>query len=47
MSTSHTRPPKYGPGTAQVTAARRYGGQRHTRGYLNGRNPGDVIRAPP
>ncbi len=41
-----TRPPKYGPGTPQVTTARRYGGQRHTRGHPNGRNPGDVWSIP-
>jgi DNA modification methylase len=39
---SHTRPPKYGPGTRQVTAAQRYGDSRHRRGHPNGRNPGDV-----
>jgi DNA modification methylase len=37
-----TRPPKYGPGTREVTTASRYGGDRHTRGHPNGRNPGDV-----
>jgi site-specific DNA-methyltransferase (cytosine-N4-specific) len=37
-----TRPPKYGPGTPEVTTASRYGGARHTRGHPNGRNPGDV-----
>jgi site-specific DNA-methyltransferase (cytosine-N4-specific) len=41
-----TRPPKYGPGTPEVTAARRYGGRRHTRGHPNGRNPGDVWSIP-
>jgi site-specific DNA-methyltransferase (cytosine-N4-specific) len=34
---SRTRPPKSGPGTPEVTTAR-----RHTRGHPNGRNPGDV-----
>ncbi len=43
---SRTRPPKYGPGTREVTAASRYGGQRHTRGHPNGRNPGDVWSIP-
>jgi site-specific DNA-methyltransferase (cytosine-N4-specific) len=43
---SRTRPPKYGPGTPQVTTARRYGGSRHTRGHPNGRNPGDVWSIP-
>jgi site-specific DNA-methyltransferase (cytosine-N4-specific) len=42
----HTRPPKYGPGTPEVTAARRYGVRRHTRGHPNGRNPGDVWSIP-
>jgi DNA modification methylase len=37
-----TRPPKYGPGTPEVTTSSRYGGDRHTRGHVNGRNPGDV-----
>jgi DNA modification methylase len=41
-----TRPPKYGPGTREVTAARRYGERRHTRGHPNGRNPGDVWSIP-
>jgi len=37
-----TRPPKYGPHTRQVVAARRYGiGRRHAAHPL-GRNPGDV-----
>jgi DNA modification methylase len=45
-SGSRTRPPKYGPATPQVTAARRYGGHRHTRGHPNGRNPGDVWPIP-
>jgi DNA modification methylase len=42
---SPTRRPKYGPGTREVTTARRYGG-RHTRGHPNGRNPGDVWSIP-
>lgn len=41
-----TRPPKYGPGTHQVTGARRYGDRRHSRGHPNGRNPGDVWSIP-
>jgi DNA modification methylase len=41
-----TRPPKYGPGTPEVLTASRYGGQRHTRGHPNGRNPGDVWSIP-
>jgi DNA modification methylase len=41
-----TRPPKYGPGTPEVTAPRRYGGRRHIRGHPNGRNPGDVWSIP-
>jgi DNA modification methylase len=41
-----TRPPKYGPDTPEVTTARRYGGQRHSRGHPNGRNPGDVWSIP-
>jgi DNA modification methylase len=43
---SHTRPPKYGPGTPQVTRAARYGDRRHSRGHPNGRNPGDVWSIP-
>ncbi len=43
---SRTGPPKYGPGTPEVTTARRYGGQRHTRGHPHGRNPGDVWSIP-
>jgi hypothetical protein len=39
---SRTRPPKYGPGTPEVTASSRYGGRRHTSGHPNGRNPDDV-----
>jgi DNA modification methylase len=41
-----TRPPKYGPGTPQVTAASRYGDSAHRRGHPNGRNPGDVWSIP-
>jgi DNA modification methylase len=45
-----TRPPKYGPGTREVTAARRYGSSRHDpcnrRAHPNGRNPGDVWSIP-
>ena len=41
-----SRPPKYGPGTPEVTTARLYGGRRHTRGHPNGRNPGDVWSIP-
>jgi DNA modification methylase len=40
------RPPKYGPGTPEVTTARRYGDRRHSRGHRNGRNPGDVWSIP-
>ena len=43
---SRTRPPKYGPGTPEVTGSSRYGGKRHTRGHPNGRNPGDVWSIP-
>jgi DNA modification methylase len=43
---SRTRPPKYGPGTPQVTRASRYGDPRHRRGHHNGRNPGDVWSIP-
>ena len=43
---SPTRPPKYGPGTPEVTGARRYGVQRHNRRHPNGRNPGDVWSIP-
>jgi DNA modification methylase len=43
---SCTRPPKYGPGTPEVTTSSRYGGSRHTRGHPNGRNPGDVWSIP-
>jgi site-specific DNA-methyltransferase (cytosine-N4-specific) len=42
-----TRPPKYGPGTPEVTTARRYGsGRNHDRRHPNGRNPGDVWSIP-
>jgi len=41
-----TRPPKYGPGTPQVTRAARYGDPRHRRGHRNGKNPGDVWSIP-
>jgi site-specific DNA-methyltransferase (cytosine-N4-specific) len=37
-----TRPPKYGPHTRQVIAARRYGNDRRHAAHPNGRNPGDV-----
>jgi hypothetical protein len=43
---SRTRPPKYGPGTPEVTTARRHGADRHTRRHPNGRNPGDVWSTP-
>jgi DNA modification methylase len=41
-----TRPPKYGPGTREVSTASRYGSSRHRRGHPNGRNPGDVWSIP-
>jgi DNA modification methylase len=45
-----TRPPKYGPGTPEVTGSGRYGGLRrsdgHRRVHPNGRNPGDVWSIP-
>jgi DNA modification methylase len=41
-----TRPPKYGPGTREVSAASRYGTSRHRRAHPNGRNPGDVWSIP-
>jgi DNA modification methylase len=45
-----TRPPKYGPGTPEVTGSGRYGGLRrndsHRRAHPNGRNPGDVWSIP-
>jgi len=40
------RPPKYGPGTPEVTGASRYGEARRSRGHPNGRNPGDVWSIP-
>jgi len=44
------RPPKYGPGTREVTTARRYGTGRHSathrRAHPNGRNSGDVWSIP-
>jgi DNA modification methylase len=43
---SATRPPKYGPGSPEVTGARRYGIARHDRRHPNGRNPGDVWSIP-
>jgi site-specific DNA-methyltransferase (cytosine-N4-specific) len=44
---SPTRPPKYGPGTPEVTGARRYGtGRPRDRRHPNGRNPGDVWSIP-
>ena len=43
---SGTRPPKYGPHTREVIAARRYGNGRGGRGHPNGRNPGDVWSIP-
>jgi DNA modification methylase len=45
-SGSCTRPPKYGPGTPEVTGSRRYGIRRHDRRHPNGRNPGDVWSIP-
>ena len=44
---SRTRPRKYGPGTREVTAARRYGHDRQRkRTHPKGRNPGDVWAIP-
>lgn len=44
---SITRPPKYGPGTTEVTAASRYGtGSPRDRRHPSGRNPGDVWQIP-
>jgi site-specific DNA-methyltransferase (cytosine-N4-specific) len=43
---SATRPPKYGPGTPEVTGASRYALRRHDRRHPNGRNPGDVWSIP-
>jgi DNA modification methylase len=40
------RPPKYGPHTREVIAARRYGEGRGGRAHPNGRNPGDVWPIP-
>lgn len=41
------RPPKYGPGTREVTTARLYGHDRqHKRTHPRGRNPGDVWSVP-
>ena len=44
--TARPWPPKYGPGTPEVTTASRYGDSRHRRGHPNGRNPGDVWSVP-
>ena len=44
-----TRPPKYGPGTPEVTGCqpvRRAPGAGHRRAHPNGRNPGDVWSIP-
>ena len=41
-----TRPPKYGPGTPQVTRAAATPISRHRRGHPNGSNPGDVWSIP-
>jgi DNA modification methylase len=41
-----SRPPKYGPHTREVIAARRYGDGRGGRAHPNGRNPGDVWPIP-
>jgi DNA modification methylase len=43
---SCARPPKYGPGTREISTASRYGSGRHRRGHPNGRNPGDVWSIP-
>src|SRR5215469_10797656 len=44
---SRTRPPKYGPGTREVTTARLYGHDRQrNRTHPKGRNPGDVWSVP-
>ena len=40
------RPPKYGPHSREVVAARRYGNGRCGRTHPNGRNPGDVWSIP-
>src|ERR1019366_2261843 len=42
-----TRPPKYGPHTRQVIAARRYGNDLRHAAHPLGRNPGDVWSIPP
>jgi DNA modification methylase len=39
-------PPKYGPHSREITAARRYGKGGNYRGHPNGRNPGDVWSVP-
>jgi site-specific DNA-methyltransferase (cytosine-N4-specific) len=41
-----SRPPKYQPGTPEVTGASSYGTRRHNRRHPNGRNPGDVWSIP-
>jgi|SRR5450755_467660 DNA modification methylase len=41
-----SRPPKYGPHTRQVVAARRYGNDRRHAAHPLGRNPGDVWSIP-
>jgi DNA modification methylase len=47
---SCTRPPKYRPGTPEVTGSQRFGGLRrdagHRRAHPLGRNPGDVWSIP-
>jgi DNA modification methylase len=47
---SRTRPPKYRPGTPEVTGSQRYGERRvaaaRRRAHPNGRNPGDVWSIP-
>lgn len=47
---SRTRPPKYRPGTPEVTGSGRYGGlgrsDGHRRAHTHGRNPGDVWSIP-
>ena len=45
---SRTRPPKYGPGTPEVTTARRYGDRRHSpAGTRTGATPATCGRSPP
>jgi DNA modification methylase len=44
--THGSRPPKYGPHSRQVIAARRYGTGRGRRAHPGGRNPGDVWSIP-